>query len=174
MGDFMEKGLVHIYTGDGKGKTTAAFGLAVRCASYGKKVVVYQFLKATPTGEICACEKLGIDVVRCAPTDKFWFDMTEEEKQQTKEKAKETLLHIYDQPCCLLVLDEVICLADLGIISVQELIDIVKNKPYSTELVLTGRGMPEEITDFADYVSEVKCIKHPYEKNIEAREGIEF
>lgn len=170
----MEKGLVHIYTGDGKGKTTAAFGLAVRCASYGKKVVVYQFLKSTPSGELCACEKIGIKVIRSAVTDKFWFAMTDEEKQQTKDRAKESLLHIYDEPCCLLILDEVLCLADLGIISVQELIDIVKNKPNSTELVLTGRGMPDEITDLADYISEIKCVKHPYEKNIDAREGIEF
>lgn len=170
----MEKGLVHVYTGDGKGKTTAAFGLAVRCASYGKKVIVYQFLKATPTGELCACEKLGIKVVRSAVTDKFWFAMSEEEKQQTKTQAKETLSYIYDEPCCLLILDEVLCLADLGIISVQELIDIVKNKPKSTELVLTGRGMPAEIAELSDYISEIKCIKHPFEKNIDAREGIEF
>lgn len=170
----MERGLVHIYTGDGKGKTTAAFGLAVRCASYGKKVVVYQFLKATPTGELCACEKLGIKVVRSALMEKFWFDMTEEEKSQTIIQSQEALKHIYDEKCCMLVLDEVLCLADLGIITVQQLIDTVKNKPNFTELVLTGRGMPAELADYADYISDIKCVKHPFEKNIQARQGIEF
>lgn len=169
----MERGLVHIYTGDGKGKTTAAFGLAIRCASYGKKVVVYQFLKATPTGELCVCEKLGIKVVRSALTEKFWFDMTEEEKSQTIIQSQEALKHIYDEKCCMLVLDEVLCLADLGIITVQQLIDTVKNKPNFTELVLTGRGMPEELADYADYISDIKCVKHPFEKNIQARQGIE-
>lgn len=170
----MKKGLVHIYTGNGKGKTTCAFGLAVRCAGHGNKVVVYQFLKATPTGEVCSCEKLNIEIKRVAPTDKFWIGMSDEEKASTIRETENALAHIFDTPCDLLILDEVICATDIGIISTEKLIEIIKNKPSSTELVLTGRNMPAELAEYADYISEINCIKHPYEKDICAREGIEF
>ena len=143
----MKKGLVHIYTGNGKGKTTCAFGLAVRCAGHGNKVVVYQFLKATPTGEVCSCEKLNIEINRVAPTDKFWINMIDAEKQSTINETKNALSHIYDTPCDLLILDAINCVADLGIISTDKLIEIIKNKPENTELVLTGRNMPEELCE---------------------------
>ena len=164
----MKKGLVHIYTGNGKGKTTCAFGLAVRCAGHGNKVVVYQFLKATPTGEVCSCEKLNIEINRVAPTDKFWINMSDAEKQSTINETKNAL------SCDLLILDEIKCAEDLGTNSTHKLIEIIKHKPENTELVLTGRNMPEELCEYADYISEINCIKHPYEKNICAREGIEF
>lgn len=170
----MERGLVHIYTGDGKGKTTAAFGLAARCAGYGKKVIVYQFLKSMPTGELISCKKLGIDVIRTAPTDKFWFSMTDDEKELTKSETERALEHIFDSECDMLILDEIICTADLGIIRTERLIDIIKSKPLETELILTGRNMPSDLENYADYISEIRCIKHPYSQNINAREGIDF
>ena len=170
----MKDGLVHIYTGDGKGKTTASIGLCVRCRGYGSKVCIFQFLKSMQSGELKSLEKLGIDVKEVSVSDKFYFNMTENEKKDTSDCIRETLSHIYDNECDLLVLDEIICVLDLKIISIEELIGIIKNKPKNCELVLTGRNMPDCLTEYADYVSEIKCIKHPYEKGIGARKAIEY
>lgn len=170
----MNKGLVHIYTGEGKGKTTAALGLALRSAGYNNSVGIYQFLKATETGELVACKNLDIIVERCAVCEKFWFEMTDEEKAKTVAKVELALNSVYDREYSLLILDEVICVADLGIITYDRLIEIIKNKPEETELVLTGRGNIAPLLPHCDYVSEIKCVKHPFDKNIVARKGVEF
>lgn len=170
----MKNGLVHIYTGDGKGKTTASVGLAVRCRGYGKKVRIFQFLKSMRSGELTSLEKLGIDVIKVSANDKFYYNMTESERKNTSDCIKETIKHIYDKKCDLLILDEIICVFDLSIIDREELLSIIKSKPETCELVLTGRNMPEFFTEFADYVSEIRCIKHPYEKGVDARESIEY
>lgn len=170
----MEKGMVHIYTGDGKGKTSSAIGLAIRCAGYGKKVTVYQFLKATPTGELDCLKKLGIDVVRPNTCEKFYFDMTDSEKLITKTETENVIGTLFSEACDLLILDEILCAVNNGILNVYDIIKIIKNKPENTELVLTGRNMPERLLEYADYVSEIKCIKHPFEKGVDARCGIDF
>lgn len=170
----MKKGLVHIYTGDGKGKTTAATGLAVRCAGFGGKVVFYRFLKACESSELKALAKLGIYVKSPASSKKFYFQMTEDEKQLAKNEIASALDNIYSEKCDLLVLDEIICALDLGIIKKERLTDVITAKPPETELVLTGRNAPDYLLGYADYVSEIKCIKHPYDKGVSARPGIEF
>lgn len=170
----MDKGFVHIYTGDGKGKTTCAFGLAARCAGYGKKVKIFQFLKAMPTGEISSLEKIGVEIVRINSCENFYYDMTDEEKQLTKTEVEKHIYNIFSAKYDLIILDEIICVVKNGIISIDKIIEIIKNKPENTELVLTGRSMPRELLEYADYVSEIKCIKHPFSKGIEAREGIDF
>lgn len=170
----MKDGLVHIYTGDGKGKTTASIGLAVRCRGYGKKVHIFQFLKSMPSGELKSLEKLGIGVTKISTSDKFYFNMTEKEKKNTSDYIKETIKHLYDEEYDLLILDEIICVLDLSIINRDEILNIIKNKPKSCELVLTGRNMPDYLMDYADYISKIECVKHPFENGINARESIEY
>lgn len=170
----MEKGMVHIYTGDGKGKTSSAMGLAIRCAGHGKKVTVYQFLKATPSGELDSLEKLGIDVVRVNTCEKFYYNMNDNEKHTTKQETEKAITSLFSEFCDLLILDEILCAVNNGIIHVDIIKNIIKNKHENTELVLTGRNVPEELLEYADYVSEIMCIKHPYAKGIDARCGIDF
>ena len=146
----MGKGLVHIYTGDGKGKTSSATGLAIRCAGYGKKVRIFQFLKATPTGELESFKKLGIDVVRINTCESFYYDMTETEKEITKKETLNAVKSLFSENSDLVVLDEILCSVNNGILSVDDVIDIIKNKPQNTELVLTGRNMPQSLTEYAD------------------------
>ncbi len=170
----MGKGMVHIYTGDGKGKTSSAMGLAIRCAGYGKKVMVYQFLKATPTGELKSLEKLGIKVVRVNSCENFYYDMTDCEKLTTKAETESAIKTLFPDCCDLLILDEILCAVNNKIIDIDAVINIIKNKPQNTELVLTGRNMPEKLLEYADYVSEINCIKHPYKEGVDARCGIDF
>lgn len=170
----MSKGMVHIYTGDGKGKTSSAVGLAVRCAGYGKKVKIFQFLKATSTGELESLKKLGIDVIRINTCTKFFYDMNDEEKLITKNETERAMNSLLSDPCDLLILDEIICAVHNGIITADKVIDIIKNKSEKTELVMTGRNVPEELLKYADYVSEIKSVKHPFDKGIDARCGIDY
>ena len=170
----MSKGMVHIYTGDGKGKTTCAAGLAIRCAGYGKKVKIFQFLKAAPTGELSSLEKCGIKVIRVNSCEKFYYDMTDEEKAITRAETENGLCDLFSENCDLIVLDEILCLLGNGIINTEKLIEIIKSKPHETELVITGRKMPASLLEYADYVSEIKCVKHPYNNGTEARCGIDF
>ncbi|MEE1043095.1 MAG: cob(I)yrinic acid a,c-diamide adenosyltransferase, partial [Clostridia bacterium] len=148
----MNKGLVHIYTGNGKGKTTAAIGLTTRCAGHNRKVCVYQFLKSMNTGELTSLKKLGIKIVQINSSGKFYSDMTEEEKELTREEIKNNLKALFIPQYDMVVMDEIICAVDLGIVDVNILIDIIKNKPFNTELVLTGRNMSHELLKYADYV----------------------
>lgn len=170
----MSKGLVHIYTGDGKGKTSSAMGLAIRCAGHGKNVTVYQFLKATPTGELNSLKKIGINTIRVNTCEKFYCDMNDEEKLITTRETEKAVNSIFSEQCDLLILDEILCAVDNGIIDTDAVIKIITNKSADTELVLTGRNMPQKLMEYADYISEIKCLKHPYEKGIEARCGIDF
>lgn len=170
----MGKGMVHVYTGDGKGKTTSAVGLAVRCSGYGKKVKFFQFLKATHSGELDSLKKLGIEVIRVNTCNKFFYDMTDEEKLVAKGEAEHSVNNFFTEFCDLLILDEILCAVNNGLLTLDTVIEIIKNKPENTELVLTGRNMPDGLSDYADYVSEVICIKHPFQKGVDARCGIDF
>lgn len=172
----MTSGLIHVYTGDGKGKTTAAVGLCVRAAGSGFRVLFAQFLKGRKTGELAPLEKIGVDVLRSEEIKKFIPDMTQEElekccaaQEDIFKKAKESMPD-YD----LVVLDEIFGAISAGMIDKEAVIELAGEKPNSTELVMTGRGAPEEIIGLADYVSEISPIKHPYDKGINARKGIEY
>lgn len=170
------KGLCHIYTGDGKGKTTAAVGLAVRAAGSGLKVFFVQFLKGRPTGEIRPLELLGIETVRSEGVVKFIPEMTPEEKaacvkaqQGCWEAAREAA-----GSCDLLILDEVIAAATMGMITIGELCEFIINRPEGLELVLTGRDAPPELLELADYITEMHAVRHPFENGADARRGIEY
>ncbi len=170
----MEKGLVHIYTGDGKGKTTASFGLAMRCAGYGKSIKIFQFLKGIPSGEVTSCNILGISISRVSSSDKFYFQMNHQEKEIAKNESITALKDIYKHNWDMIILDEVLGLIENDIITEGYLIDIINAKPKNTELVITGRNMPQSLTKYADYISEIKEIKHPFQNNIPARKSIDF
>lgn len=171
-------GLIHIYCGDGKGKTTASLGLAVRCSGHGNKVLIVQFLKSRPTGELKSLALLpNIELMRGKETKKFTFQMNAEEKAQVLsehlalfDRVKEKCAHEHID---LLIMDEVIGACNTGVFALDELVEFLKNKPAELEVVLTGRNPAPELVELADYVSEICKRKHPYEKGIPARTGIE-
>jgi cob(I)alamin adenosyltransferase len=179
----LEKGLVQIYTGDGKGKTTAAFGLALRAAGQGNKVLIYQFLKppSLDIGERFAL-KLGAVRIRVEALDIPWdmsasFD-NKETIRQTRTAISEVLKRIaetaekkfYD----VLILDEIIFCLSKGLAELQDVKNIIDRKHSSVEIVLTGRGASKELIALADLVTEMKNIRHPFDRGQSARRGIEF
>ena len=173
------KGLIHIYCGDGKGKTTAATGLAVRAAGCGMKVLLVQFLKGQETGELRALAHIpGITVLRGKASEKFTFQMDERELQQTYDLNTKNLLTAVEQAragaCDLLVLDEVMGALPCQLIDEDLLRSLVEQKPERLELVMTGRNPPDWLIEAADYVSEIKKVKHPYDRGVSARRGIEM
>lgn len=171
-------GLVHLYVGDGKGKTTAAVGLAVRCCGHGEKVLFCQFLKGRPTGEITQLEKLGIDVVRAKTGEKFFFQLDDDEKEQLKVGHARCLNQAAqaasDGSYRMIILDEVIDAANCGAVSYLALMELIANRAPDTEIILTGRNPEKQLSDAADYLTEFKCLKHPYQCGVAARPCVEF
>ena len=176
----MEKGLIHIYCGDGKGKTTAAMGLAIRAAGREKKVFITQFLKSGKSGELVSLEKLKeyITFLPGRPVNKFVWNMNDEEKMEAKRehtaRFKEIKDIIKNEDYDLLILDEIIATINNGFIELNEVIDFLKNKPETLEVVMTGRDPKEELIELANYVTEMQCIKHPFKEGIPSRIGIEL
>ncbi len=176
----MTKGLTHIYTGNGKGKTTAAMGLALRALGAGLQVRIFQFCKSQPTGELTSLMRLAPGIVRRAdsPVKKFTWDMAAEEKALWAE-AQQALFDEACEAACnkdvdLVVLDEVMGALSAGAVDSGQLAYLIGHKYRGTELVLTGRDAPEKLTGLADYVTEMRQVKHPYAAGIPARKGIEF
>lgn len=171
-------GLIHIYCGDGKGKTTTAVGLAVRCAGRGNKVLLVQFLKSRDSGELYSLAKLpDIEVMRGKESKKFTFQMNEEEKHalliEHNKMFEQVLAKIKNGGYSLLILDEVIGALNAKVFEMPKLIEFLRHKPENLEVVLTGRNPAPELVEIADYVSEMRKVKHPMDKGIMAREGIE-
>ena len=174
-----EKGLIQVYTGDGKGKSTAAIGQAVRAAGHGFKVGFVSFFKDPEVfgyGEFESLQKLGIRTFLFARRHPHFYkkislDEVREECLKGIEFIKE-LFH--DQSWDMLVLDEINIAVRDGFLKEEEILSLLEAKPERLELVLTGRGVTEKIIEKADLVSEIKEIKHPYEQGIGSREGIEF
>jgi cob(I)alamin adenosyltransferase len=179
----LEKGLVQIYTGDGKGKTTAAFGLALRAAGQGNKVLIYQFLKplTLDIGERFALQ-LGAVRIRVEALDLPW-DMTtswDDKKaiaqmqvaiRQVLEKMADTAAkRFYD----VLILDEIIFCLSKGLARLEDVKNLISRKDPAVEIVLTGRGATEELMELADLVTEMRDVKHPLDENLPARRGIEY
>lgn len=167
--------MIHIYTGDGKGKTTAACGLALRSAGCGKNVLVVQFLKDGTSGEMCAFENFKNITVMSSETKGFLWNMTDRERQETKE-LHEKLFKTAMQKASdfdVVIFDEILGAISTGMIGETAVFEFLKTNP-EPEIVLTGRGASEKLIHLADYVSEIKCVKHPMEKGIPARKGIEY
>ena len=175
----MKNGQIHIYTGDGKGKTTAAMGLAFRASAYDKKIYILQFLKGRKTGERLSAEKFdNITFERANKSKKFFIQMNEEEKKEQKEEIKEIWNKINDllenSDYEIIIFDEIMGAISNGMVEIEDVKELLENKGKDKELVLTGRNAPQDLIDMADYVTEMKMIKHPFTKNIPAREGIEY
>ena len=163
--------MLHLYFGSGKGKTTAAAGLALRALGYGKKVVVVQFLKDGTSGEIEPLRRLGAAVFAC-PNAKFTWLMTPQEKAAALAHNTQTLEAALQMPCELLILDEACAALRAALLPEALLQKAVLNAPY--EVVLTGRDPADWMLQNADYITEFTARRHPYEKGIPAREGIEY
>jgi cob(I)alamin adenosyltransferase len=174
------QGLVHIYTGNGKGKTTAAIGLGIRACGRGMKVLMVQFLKGGETGEMFVLERLKPDfeVYRNKEDVKFTWKMNVEEREKQHIVVKNTFQLVTDAASSgdwdMIILDEIMVAIATGFISAGEVVNFVKNKPVKLELVLTGRNAPEELIQQGDYVSEIQAVKHPMSQGIRARKGIEY
>ena len=169
--------MIHIYCGDGKGKTTAALGLILRHVGTGGRPVLAQFLKSTPTGELAALKTLGVPIYRNELPHGFFPNMSDEVKQQVKQMHNHTLSEVTRlvraNECSLVVLDELNAALSLELIDHDAVISLLDDHG-ETELVITGRNPCEEVLARADYVTEMKLVKHPYEKGVKARKGIEF
>ena len=197
MADRLAAGLVQVYTGAGKGKTTAALGLVFRAVGHGFKVCMIQFLKGNSyTGELLTSQRLkpqvdfyqfgrdcpyaslirqGFSECRGCYENCFASDSGDEESKKLVRMgygfAEKT---IRDGEYDLVVLDEINNALDLGFLSTGEVLELIKIKPDHMELVLTGRGLQQEILEAADLVSEIKSVKHPYDRGIKARRGIDY
>jgi len=175
----MPKGLIHVYTGEGKGKTTAAFGLAVRAAGHNKKVLILQFLKggSQNSGETVAVKKFGIKVItfkdQISPLFDPEADLTKL-KRSVRESLKFTAGEVKSGGYDIIILDEFNNLLSSRLATMKDAKKIIESKPDNLELVFTGRNAPDELVEIADYVTETRMIKHPFNKGRKARKGIEF
>lgn len=170
----MSNGLIHLYHGDGKGKTTAAMGLAVRALGCGRRVVIVQFLKGGATGELEPLQTLGATFYRGKAGQKFVFQMNEAEKAATRDLQNRNLAAAMTEDADLLVLDEAGSAWELDMVDKALLQKAVLARPAAQECVLTAHAAPQWMLDAADYVTEMKCCRHPYQKGIAARKGIEY
>jgi cob(I)alamin adenosyltransferase len=173
----LQEGLVQIYTGNGKGKSTAAIGQAVRAAGFGLKTYIAQFMKEYPYNELISLKLLSewITIEQFGGDDFVYKKELPGEKELAKAKkglnsAKEKMLSgNFD----LIILDESIVAIYFKLITTKKLVEFIKVKPANVELILTGRYCPEKLIDLADLVTEMKEVKHYYQKGVTSRKGIE-
>ncbi len=178
-------GLSHIYCGDGKGKTTAAIGAAIRAAGRGFRVLVLRLLKTDDSGEVNAIQNIPeIHVLPCVRSFGFSWNMTPEQKEKAAVYYSEQMENAWKMALetdengtpafDLLVMDEAIGACRQGFICEERLLELLRTRPASLEVILTGRGPSEALLNVADYVTEMALRRHPYERGIGAREGIEY
>ena len=171
-------GLIHLYCGDGKGKTTAATGLALRAAGAGRRVLFVQFFKDGSSAEVKALRSVpGVAVRICPVQHGFFRDMDDE----TRRRAVADFTALFEAAAAeaaenadLLVLDEAVSACNHGMIPKDALLRFLREKPEGLEVVLTGRDPAPELLELADYVTEMRKIRHPYDRGIRARKGVEF
>lgn len=169
-------GLVHIYTGPGKGKTTCAIGLGIRAVGAGFTVHMVQFMKGRRYSEIDAIEKIIGFTVKQFGRDEF---VSKKDPEQIDiDLAREGFEYAREVSSSgkfdLVILDEINCAVDFNLIPLPSIIALIKNKSSKTELILTGRYAPKELIEMAHLVTEMKEIKHPYQKGVKARKGIDW
>ncbi|MEN6357560.1 MAG: cob(I)yrinic acid a,c-diamide adenosyltransferase [Armatimonadota bacterium] len=180
MGEIINtKGLVHVYTGEGKGKTTAALGTAMRAVGWGLKVCVIQFIKGyADIGEALFAKRFPENLTIKQFTTDCSRSIDEKKVSQRKRVSQEAMAYaeqaVRNNNYDLIILDEINNAAHFNLIETDRILQMIQNKPEHLELILTGRDAPQEIIEAADYVTEMKMIKHPYEQGIQARKGIDY
>lgn len=173
-------GLVIVYTGNGKGKTTAALGMALRAIGYDHKICMIQFIKGSwHYGEMDSVEKLGSNFELIAVGKGFVGIIDDKSPKEEHEKIAQEAIKISKERIAskkydLIILDEINYAVNLNLIKIEDVIGLIKNKPESLNLVLTGNHVKPEIIEIADLVTEMKEIKHPYQLGIKAKKGIDF
>ncbi len=171
------KGYIQVYTGDGKGKTTAALGLALRAAGHGLKTFIGQFLKGQPCGELRAVKMLAPKIIIEQFGRKNFLKVTEDFEEEDYRLAAEGLQRCLQAMLSgdyqILVLDEINVAMSLGLVKEEQVHELLDRKPDDVEVVLTGRYAPLSILERADLVSEMVCRKHYYDRGVRARKGIE-
>ena len=173
----LERGLVQVYTGEGKGKTTAALGLALRAAGHGLCVVIVQFMKGWPGyGELKAVEDLP--AVTIHPFGRSSWVHPDQPQAEDLARASEALAFareiVVGRKADLVILDEINVALDYRLLELKDVLSLLDDRPNEVELVLTGRGAHPEVIRRADLVTEMRVIRHPYDKGVGARRGIEF
>ncbi|MFM2291192.1 MAG: hypothetical protein RIS29_1005 [Bacteroidota bacterium] len=174
------KGLIQVYTGDGKGKTTAAFGQAVRAAGRGFNVAIVQFFKARKTGELTTLANVGnIHISRATTNTKFTWEMNQEELDALDKEIADGFKMIHKMMVSgkydILIVDEFNHVLNRGHVSQEQMEAFLKDKPDTMELILTGRNAPDWMIEKADLVTEMRYIKHPMvDAGLNARRGIEY
>jgi cob(I)alamin adenosyltransferase len=172
-----EKGLVMVHTGKGKGKSTAAFGMVFRALGNGMKVGVIQFVKGKwQTGERVILEKLGDQVTMTAMGDGFTWETQDRQRdidaaRAAWERAKEMIM---DDEHDMVLCDELNIVLRYDYLPVDEIIEVLKNKPEMKHVIITGRNAKDELMDFADLVTDMTMVKHPFRNGVKAQVGIEF
>ncbi|MBR1770410.1 MAG: cob(I)yrinic acid a,c-diamide adenosyltransferase [Lachnospiraceae bacterium] len=167
--------MIHLYTGDGKGKTTAAIGLAVRAAGNSLPVCFAQFMKGSETGELHSLAQLpNVRILRSEKDFGFYRHMREEDKAALRQIHDAILDQLLEaaETAGLIVLDEITYPVNWGLVDVEKLRRLLQIS--KAELVLTGRDAADFLTDCADYVTEMRCVRHPYQRGVPARKGIEY
>ncbi|MEF8874619.1 MAG: cob(I)yrinic acid a,c-diamide adenosyltransferase [Candidatus Thermoplasmatota archaeon] len=177
MDDEKGQGLIQVYTGDGKGKTTAAIGLAIRAAGRGLNIYIGQFMKGSEYGEQIALGRFD-ERITLEQYGEEGLHVTDSPSEKEIRMAKDGLRKVKEAldsgEFDVVIADEICVAHHFDLLSLDDLIDLEEGKPEDVELILTGRKAPEEVIDLASLVTEMKEIKHPYQEGIEAREGIEF
>ncbi len=173
----LERGLVQVYTGNGKGKTTASLGLALRAIGHGYKVFMLQFMKGSDYGELLTAEKFLPNLIIVQSGLETFVDRNNPSPEDIRiavqglETAKKVVREgNYD----LVILDEINVALDYKLIPLDDVIEMIRSKPDHVELILTGRSAPEEILKAADLITEMTLVNHPFYKGVDARQGIEY
>jgi cob(I)alamin adenosyltransferase len=173
----LSKGTIQVYTGDGKGKTTAALGQALRACGHGLKVLMIQFMKGSKNyGEVMISGEIpGFTLSQSGlPTFVEKGNPSEEDLRLAREGLESARKAVEDNACDMLILDEINVAVDYGLLNVADIVELVKSRPAEMEVLLTGRYAPKEFLDIADLVTEMSEVRHHYAKGLEMREGIEF
>ena len=169
--------MIHLYYGNGKGKTTAAMGLALRCAGSGGRVLIFQFLKDNSSSERNAlCNIDGIEIINGKSCEKFVFNMSESEKAQASQYYCTMLDEVFEnaKEYDMLILDEVMTAVTCGLIEESCLIKQLKKHKDDAEIVMTGGTPSEKVIQICDYVTHMQKIKHPFDNGTVARKGVEY
>lgn len=174
--------MIHVYHGDGKGKTTAAMGLALRAVGRGWPVAVCQFLKDGTSGEVRMLASMpGVTVLHVTPPARFTASMNDEERAATRAEQDDNLRRVVGLvragEARLVVLDELAAALRAGLVDealVREALSLASGEQDGPELVVTGRRPPEFVKEAADYITEMRCERHPFEEGVTAREGVEY